>query len=180
MSYESFFEYFYSHNSVENERTENIFYLDLKHVHKYDCAKFQPNPLFSSQQQPPKVRRKKKNNNKKKSANHRGSRQGGGGRDAPTRWSAYLAGWDNRTNGGFTCSNIMIWALFIDNPTIIFLCVISIASSALSHDSWVQPFQGGHEYCLYIISSYYIMKKYCKFIHVRGGAFLLQNHICRH
>ncbi len=35
---------------MENERTENIFYLDLKHVRKYGCAKFQPNPLFSSQQ----------------------------------------------------------------------------------------------------------------------------------
>ncbi len=35
---------------MENERTENIFYLDLKHVHKYGCEKFQPNPLFSSQQ----------------------------------------------------------------------------------------------------------------------------------
>ncbi len=35
---------------MENERTENIFYLDLKHVHEYGCAKFQPNPLFSSPQ----------------------------------------------------------------------------------------------------------------------------------
>ncbi len=26
---------------MQNERTENIFYLDLKHVHKYGCAKFQ-------------------------------------------------------------------------------------------------------------------------------------------
>ncbi len=26
------------------------FYLDLKHVHKYGSAKFQPNPLFSSQE----------------------------------------------------------------------------------------------------------------------------------
>ncbi len=50
MSYESFFESFYSHNSKENEHTENIFYLNLKHVHKYGSAKFQPNPLFSSQQ----------------------------------------------------------------------------------------------------------------------------------
>ncbi len=33
---------------MENERTE--IYLELKHVHKYGCAKFQPNPLFSSQQ----------------------------------------------------------------------------------------------------------------------------------
>ena len=35
---------------MENERTENIFYLNLKHVHKYGSAKFQPNSLFSSQQ----------------------------------------------------------------------------------------------------------------------------------
>ncbi len=35
---------------MENERTENIFYLNLKHVHKYGSATFQPNPLFSSQQ----------------------------------------------------------------------------------------------------------------------------------
>ncbi len=35
---------------MENELTENIFYLDLKPVHKYGCAKFQPNLLFSSPQ----------------------------------------------------------------------------------------------------------------------------------
>ncbi len=63
---------------MENERTENIFYLDLKHVHEYGCAKFQPNPLFSSQQmgtehggrrkktKTKKINKKKK---KKKSAN---------------------------------------------------------------------------------------------------------------
>ena len=58
---------------MENEHTKNIFYLDLKHVHKYGCAKFQPNPLFSSQQtatesaaEEQKKRTKKK---KKKSAN---------------------------------------------------------------------------------------------------------------
>ena len=51
---------------MENERTENIFYLDLKHVHKYGCAKFQPNPLFSHNKRPPKVRRKKKNKKKNK------------------------------------------------------------------------------------------------------------------
>ncbi len=58
---------------MENERTENIFYLDLKHVHKYGSAKFQPNPLFSSQQMGPEHgggrKRKKKNKinkNKKK------------------------------------------------------------------------------------------------------------------
>ncbi len=45
---------------MENERTENIFYLDLKHVHKYGCAKFQPNPLFSSQQTATESARKKK------------------------------------------------------------------------------------------------------------------------
>ncbi len=35
---------------MENERTEKILYLELKHVRKYGCAKFKPNPLFSSQQ----------------------------------------------------------------------------------------------------------------------------------
>ncbi len=35
---------------MENERTENIFYLNLRHVHKYGSAKFQPNSLFSWQQ----------------------------------------------------------------------------------------------------------------------------------
>ncbi len=35
---------------MKNDHTKTIFYLDLKHVHKYGCAKFQPNPLFSSQQ----------------------------------------------------------------------------------------------------------------------------------
>ncbi len=39
---------------MKNARTKNIFYLDLKHVHKYGCAKFQPNPTFSSQQMPTK------------------------------------------------------------------------------------------------------------------------------
>ncbi len=47
---ERFFEEFYSNNSRKNDRTKTIFYLDLKHVHKYGSAKFQPNPLFSSQQ----------------------------------------------------------------------------------------------------------------------------------
>ncbi len=37
---------------MKNARTKNIFYLDLKHVHKYGCAKYQPNPTFSSQQMP--------------------------------------------------------------------------------------------------------------------------------
>ncbi len=35
---------------MKNDRTKTIFYLDLKHVHKYGSAKFQHNPLFSSQQ----------------------------------------------------------------------------------------------------------------------------------
>ncbi len=35
---------------MKNDRTETIFYPDLKDVHKYGSAKFQPNPLFSSQQ----------------------------------------------------------------------------------------------------------------------------------
>ncbi len=56
---------------MENERTENIFYLDLKHVHKYGCAKFQPNPLFSSQQMATESageEKKKEQKKKKKSA----------------------------------------------------------------------------------------------------------------
>ncbi len=53
---------------MENERTENIFYLNLKHVHKYGCAKFQPNPLFFSQQTATESAAEKKNKNKKKSA----------------------------------------------------------------------------------------------------------------
>ncbi len=40
---------------MKTDRTKTIFYLDLKHVHKYGCAKFQPNP----NKQPPKVQRKK-------------------------------------------------------------------------------------------------------------------------
>ncbi len=53
---------------MENERTENIFYLNLKHVHKYGSAKFQPNPLFSSQQMGTEHGggRKTKNKTKKK------------------------------------------------------------------------------------------------------------------
>ncbi len=35
---------------MKNDLTKTIFYLDLKHVHKYGSAKFQPNPFFSSQQ----------------------------------------------------------------------------------------------------------------------------------
>ncbi len=50
---------------MENERTENIFYLDLKHVRKYGCAKFQPNPLFSSHQMATKSAAEEKKNKKK-------------------------------------------------------------------------------------------------------------------
>ncbi len=35
---------------MKNARTKTVFYLDLKHVPKYGSAKFQPNPIFSSQQ----------------------------------------------------------------------------------------------------------------------------------
>ncbi len=56
---------------MENERTENIFYLNLKHVHKYGSAKFQTNPWFSSQQMGTEHGggRKKKKKKKKKCAN---------------------------------------------------------------------------------------------------------------
>ncbi len=73
---------------MENERTEHIFYLDLKHVHKYGCAKFQRNPFFSSQQTATesaaeeKTKQKKRTKKKKKKV----SKPIGdpvGGRDAP-------------------------------------------------------------------------------------------------
>ncbi len=35
---------------MKNNRTKTIFYLDLKNVHKYGSAKFQPNAFFSWQQ----------------------------------------------------------------------------------------------------------------------------------
>ncbi len=57
---------------MENVRTENIFYLDLKHVHKYGCAEFQPNPFFSSQQMATESaaeEQKKRTKKKKKLAN---------------------------------------------------------------------------------------------------------------
>ncbi len=67
---------------MENERTENIFYLDLNHVHKYGCAKFQPNPLFSSQQTATESAAEEKKEKKKKKV---GKPIGDpvGGRDAP-------------------------------------------------------------------------------------------------
>ncbi len=63
---------------MENERTKNIFYFDLKHVHKYGCAKFQPNPLFSSQQMATESAAEEKKKKKKSRQTHRGSRQGTG------------------------------------------------------------------------------------------------------
>ncbi len=68
---------------MKNDRTKTIFYLNLKHVHKYGSAKFQPNPLFSSQQMATESvaeeQKKQKKKKKKKSRQaHRGSRQGTG------------------------------------------------------------------------------------------------------
>ena len=61
---------------MENESTENFFYLALKHVHKYGCAKFQPDPLFSSQQTATKsVGEEQKKKKKKSQQAHRGSRR---------------------------------------------------------------------------------------------------------
>ncbi len=68
---------------MENERTENIFYLNLKHVRKCGSAKFQPNPLFSSQQMGTehgggrKKTKNKKKTKKKSRQTHRGSRRDG-------------------------------------------------------------------------------------------------------
>ncbi len=60
---------------MKNDRTKTIFYPDLKHVYKYGSAKFQPNPLFSSQQMGTWRRKKKKK--KKSRQTHRGSRRDG-------------------------------------------------------------------------------------------------------
>ncbi len=60
---------------MENERTENIFYLDLKHVRKYGCAKFQQKPLFSSQQTATESVAEEKKNKKKVGNPLRGSRR---------------------------------------------------------------------------------------------------------
>ncbi len=60
---------------MKNDRTKTIFYLDLKHVHKYGCAKFQPNPLFSSSQMATKSAAEKKKKKKKVGNPLRGSRQ---------------------------------------------------------------------------------------------------------
>ncbi len=66
---------------MENKRTENICCLDLKHIHKYGCAKFQPNPLFSSQQTATESAAEEKKQTKKKVGKPIGDPVGG--RDAP-------------------------------------------------------------------------------------------------
>ncbi len=63
-----------------------IFYLNLKHVHKYGCAKFQPNPLFSSQQtttESAAEEQKKKEPQKKKKKVGKPIGDPVGGQDAP-------------------------------------------------------------------------------------------------
>ncbi len=70
---------------MENEHTENIFYLDLKHVHKYSCAKFQPNPLFSSQQMATESAAEEKKEQKKKKKVGKPIGDPVRGRDAPIR-----------------------------------------------------------------------------------------------
>ncbi len=62
---------------MENERTENIFYLNLKHVHKYGCAKFQTNQSFSSPQMPTEGAAEKKTlpGGKKRTKKKKKSRQ---------------------------------------------------------------------------------------------------------
>ncbi len=66
----------------ENEN----FYLDLKDVHKYGSAKFQPNMLFSSQEMPTKIaaEEKKGGGRRKKGGKKVGKRIGDQieGRDA--------------------------------------------------------------------------------------------------
>ncbi len=66
---------------MENESTKNFFYLALKHVHKYGCAKFQPDPLFSSQQTATKSVGEEQKKKKKKVSKPIGDPVGG--RDAP-------------------------------------------------------------------------------------------------
>ncbi len=56
---------------MKHDCTKTLFYLDLKHVHKYGCAKFQPNPLCSSQQ----MGTEHAGGRKKSRQTHRGSRR---------------------------------------------------------------------------------------------------------
>ncbi len=74
---------------MENERTENIFYLDLKHVHKYGCAEFEPNP-FSSAQMATEGAAEKKNPTRWKKKNKKKKRKKVSGQDAPiTVWHRF-------------------------------------------------------------------------------------------
>ncbi len=65
--------------------SQTIFYLDLKHVHKYGSAKFQPNPFFTSQQMATEhaesvaeeKKKQKQKKQKKSRQTHRGSRRDG-------------------------------------------------------------------------------------------------------
>ena len=67
---------------MKNYRTKTIFYLTLMHVHKYGSAKYEPNPLFSSQQMATEsVAEEKKGGRKKKVDKPIGDPVGG--RDAP-------------------------------------------------------------------------------------------------
>ncbi len=73
---------------MKNVRTKTIFYLDLKHVHKYGSAKFDRNPIFSSQQMATEsaesVAEQKKSNKKKKKKVGKPIGDPVGGRDAPS------------------------------------------------------------------------------------------------
>ncbi len=51
---------------MKNDLSQIIFYLDLKHVHKYGSAKFQPNTLFSSQKMGTEHAGGRKKNKKRK------------------------------------------------------------------------------------------------------------------
>ncbi len=68
-----------------NDLSQTMFYLDLKPVHKYGSAKFQPGPLFSSQQMATElaesVAEEQKKKQQQKSANPQGIPSG---RDTPT------------------------------------------------------------------------------------------------
>ncbi len=61
---------------MKNDLSQTIFHLDLKHIHKYGSAKFQPNPLFSSQQMATE-HAESVAEEKKSWQTHRGSRRDG-------------------------------------------------------------------------------------------------------
>ncbi len=76
MTYEIFLSNFTHITQWKMSAPKIFFYFDLKHVPKYGCAKFQPNPLFSSQQTATESAAEKKNKTKKKVGNPlRGSSQ---------------------------------------------------------------------------------------------------------